>query len=131
MANSAELKAVAAQEEQRRLSKQQLLQAHIVEKEVEIDGIGTIQVRSLSHKLRQELREKAGFGTEEFSDEKLTDLIIVHSIIDPDLSESDIPALHGWSTDVYDAVVTELTLLNMLGQRKDLKKGSSQTQNSD
>jgi hypothetical protein len=128
---TAELKAVAEQEEQRRLSKQQLLQAHIVEKDIEIPSLGTVRVRSMSHKVRQELRQKAGFNTDKYDENYFTNLIIIHSVIDPDLTEDDIPAVEQWSGDIYDSLVTELTMLNMLGQRQDLKKDSSQTESSD
>lgn len=126
----AKLRALEAEGEQRRLSKEELLQPRIVEEEQEIEALGgSIVLRSLSHKQRQEIRTKANFGKPDFNEELFTTLSIIESIVDPKLTEADIESLRELNVAVYDDLVMRVSLLNLLGKTEDLKKDSSLTQN--
>lgn len=128
--SEAELKALSSQEDARRLSKEQVLTARIVEKPVFLQSLdGEVVLRSLSHAKRQEFRERAKFGTPEYDDDLFTDLAIVYSFVDPELTEGDIQKFREQDTQVYDEIVLEVTKLNMLGRGEELGKDSSKTQN--
>ena len=132
-AKASQLKAVEAQEAQRRLSKEELLNPRIREDRVLIPDLGgEIVMRSLSYATRAELRSRCGFGSEEnWDDELFTLLCIVHSVVDPQLTEDDIPAIKEWDQGVFDDMVLKVTLLNMLGRTDPLKKDSPTTGSSD
>lgn len=118
-----------SQEQQRRLSKEELLQPRIVKQETFVESLGgTVELKSLSHSERQRIRTEAGLGTPEWDEEKFTMLSIVYSVVDPDLSMSDLEALKEQNAAVIDELVTHITFLNMLGQAGELKKESSETQ---
>ena len=126
------LKSLEAQESQRRLSKEEMLRARIVEKEEFIEGLGgTVLLRSLSHEARQEIRTKSGFQTPNWDEDLFTSLGIVYSVIDPKLTEEDIAELRKQDSQIYDDLVLKITMLNMLGRTEELKKESSETPNSD
>lgn len=117
------------QEEQRRLSKEELLKPRIAKEEVFLESLqGTVMLKSLSHAERQKIRTEAGLGTPEWDEEKFTMLSLVYSVVDPDLTMEDLEALKEQSSAVIDELVTQVTFLNMLGQAGELKKGSSETQ---
>lgn len=123
------LQALESQNEQKRLSKEQLLQPHIREVEVEIAELGgTVLIRTLSHRVRQELRQKCGFGTPEFDEDKFTNLGIIYSVVDPELTEEDLESLKELSANVYDELVTQISMVNLFGAGAELKKDSSPTQ---
>lgn len=130
---SPKLAAVAAQEEQHRLSKSEFLDPRIREEEVEIASMGgKVTIRSLSYLARKELRSRCGWGSEEtWDDEKFTVLCIIHSVIDPDLTEDDIPMLEAMDQGVFDELVMRVTLLNMMGRTEPLKKDSETIGSSD
>lgn len=128
----AQLKAVQAQDEQRRLSREQILLSRPREEEVDIPGLGgKVLMRTLTHGLRKDLRKKANFNTPEYDDDYFTRLVIVHTIIDPELTEADVAAFEESSIDVFDQIVMAISLFNMSGSIEAAKKGSSQTQSSD
>lgn len=117
-----------AKEQQRRLSKAELLQPRIVEKEVPLESMGgaVVVLKSLSHAERQMIRSEAGLGTPEWDEEKFTMLSIVTSLVDPKLEMSDLDDLKKQNAGVIDELVTQITFLNMLGQAGELKKESSE-----
>ena len=118
-------------EAQRRLSKADLLTPRIVEKEVEIVGLGgTVVIRSMSHAVRQELRNLTGWGTDEFDQDRFVCLAVVRSLVDPALTDEDVQALREQDQSIYDELEMQITLLNMIGRTEDLKKDSSPTPNS-
>jgi len=126
--SEAKIRALQAQEEQRRLSKEELLRPRIIEEEQEIEAMGgTVLLRSLSHKQRQEIREKTNFGKPDFDEELFTTLSIIESFVDPKLTIEDVGAIRELSAGVYDDLVMRISLLNLLGRTEDLKKDSSQT----
>ena len=126
------LRALEAQGEQRRLSKDEFLQPKIHEDDLYIAGMdGTIRVRSLTHRVRQEIRQRAKFGTPEYDDDLFTVLCIVHSLVDPQLTEEDVEALRDQNFTVWDEICTQLSVFNLLGATANLKKGSSETPNTD
>lgn len=126
------LKALETQETQRRLSREQLLQPRIREEETEIEGLGgTVVLRSLSYAARAEIRSKTGWNTEEYDDDAFTMLAIVHSVVDPKLTEADIDALKEQDQSIFDSLVLKITLLNMMGRTGDLKKESEPIGSSD
>lgn len=128
----AEEKALEAQDLQRRLSKQEFLRPQIHEDDVPILSLGgSVRVRSLTHRTRSELRQRAKFGTPDYDDDLFTDLVIIHSIIDPQLSEADIEQMKEQNFVVYDELIQALSMFNLLGATGNLKKDSSETQNSD
>lgn len=127
--NVAQLK---KQEAQRRLSKEDLLQPRIVEKEVILESLGgTVLIRSLSHADRAEIRSEAGWGTEAWDEGKFTLGAILRSLKDPQLNEDDLKALEAQHHGIVDELEMHITLLNMLGKAADLKKESSETPSSD
>jgi hypothetical protein len=129
---SAKLKDLSAREEQRRLSKEELLRPRIIRRTEFIESLGgEIVLQSLSHRQRQELHERAHVGKPDFDDDLLNSLTVVASIVDPKLEESDIEALREQDVTVYDEIVLKITMLNMLGRTDDLKKDSKGTLNSD
>jgi len=125
----AKIHALEAEGEQRRLSKEELLRPRIIEEEQEVESLGgTIVLRSLSHRQRQIIREKANFGKADFNEELFTSLSIIDSIIDPKLTMEDLEALREQSAAVYDDLVMRVSILNLLGKTDDLKKDSKRTQ---
>lgn len=126
-------KAVQAQAEQRRLSKEQLLRPQIREEDVHLISLGgTVRVRSLSHRVRQELRQQAKFNTPEYDDDLFTALVIAHSIIDPQFTVEDVEQFKDQNFVVWDEIITQLSMFNLLDAAGgELKKGSSETPNSD
>ena len=117
------LRDLSAREEQRRLSRDDLLRPRIIEKTQFIESLGgEVVVRSLSHELRQRLREQSGAGGAEFDEDKFTMLIIVNSVVDPKLTESDIEELRKQDASVIDELSLHLTMLNMMGRTEELGK---------
>jgi hypothetical protein len=126
------LKALEQQETQRRLSKEQFLKPQIHEDDVEIMSMGgTVRLRSLSHRQRQDLRNRAHFGGPEYDDDLFTVLVMVNVIVDPPLTEADVEQLREQNSVVFDEIVTQISMFNLMTASGDLKKGSSETQNSD
>ena len=131
--SEAQGKAVQAQAEQRRLSKEQLLRPQIREEDMPLLSLGgSIRVRSLTHRVRQDLRQQAKFNTPEYDDDLFTQLVIVHSIIDPQLTIEEVEQFKDQNFVVWDEIITQLSMFNLLDVAGgELKKGSSETQNSD
>ena len=131
--SEAQEKAVQAQAEQRRLSKEQMLRPQIREDDMPLLSLGgTVRIRSLSHRTRQELRQQAKFQTPEYDDDLFTELIIIHSIIDPQFTLAEIEQFKDQNFVVWDELITQLSMFNLLDAAGgELKKGSSETQNSD
>jgi hypothetical protein len=126
------LRDVAAKEEQRRLSKEELLRPRILEEDVEIEALGgTVRIKSLSHAARQDIRTKSGWGGDAFDEDRMNCLGIVFSLVDPKLTEDDIAALREQDQGIFDELVLKISLLNMLGRTEELKKDSSETPSSD
>lgn len=118
-----------AREEQHRLSKAELLQPRVIERDEYIDALGGIvRLRSLTHRARSEIRDKSGFGTDKWDEDRFTTLGIIYSIVEPELTEEDIEELRGIDANAYDEMVMKISLLNMLGQQEELGKDSSETQ---
>jgi hypothetical protein len=129
---AARLSALKAGGEQRRLSKEELLKPRIAEEDVFIAGLGgTVRLRSISHRARQEIRTASGFGTAEWDEDKMTMLSIVHSVIDPKITEEDLTAFADQDATVVDELIMRIGLLNMLGQVDELGKESRRTESSD
>jgi hypothetical protein len=131
--SEAQEKAVQAQAEQRRLSREQLLRPQIREDDIHLISLGgTVRIRSLSHRVRQELRQQAKFNTPEYDDDLFTQLVIVHSIIDPQLTIEEVEQFKDQNFVVWDEIITQLSMFNLLDAAGgELKKGSDGTQNSD
>ncbi len=124
---AAQLRDLSGREEQRRLSKEELLRPRVFERTEFIEGLGgEIVIRSLTHRQQREIREKAGFGTPDYDEEKLTSFGILESIIDPKLEEKDLERLQDQDAGVYDEIVLKISLLNMMGHSEELKKDSSE-----
>ncbi len=129
---AAHLRDLSQREEQRRLSKEELLRPRIVNRTEFIEGLGgEIVIRSLSQRQRQDLRSRSKFGTAEFNEDLLTDLSIIESIVDPKLTEADLEAIRDQDAAVYDEIVMRISLLNMMGRTDELKKDSNETPSSD
>jgi hypothetical protein len=131
--SEAQQKALEAQAEQRRLSKEDLLRPQIREDDIFLISLGgTVKIRSLSHRVRQDLRQQAKFGSSEYDDDLFTALVIAHSIIDPEFTLEDIEAFKDQNFVVWDELITQLSMFNLLDAAGgELKKGSSETPNSD
>lgn len=121
-----------SKEEQRRISKEELLRPRMVEEETQIDSLGgTVVLRSMSHARRQDIRTATLLENGQMDEDRFTMLSIVACIKDPELTEEDITALREQDSTVVDELVLKIGLLNMLGRTDDLKKDSAPTQNSD
>jgi hypothetical protein len=131
--SEAQGKAVQAQAEQRRLSKEALLRPQIREDDIHLISLGgTVRIRSLTHRVRQDLRQQAKFGSPEYDDDLFTELVIVHSIIDPQLTIEEVEQFKEQNFVVWDEIITQLSMFNLLDAAGgELKKGSSEIQNSD
>ena len=131
--SEAQEKAVQAQAEQRRLSKEQMLRPQIREDDIPLLSLGgTVRIRSLTHRTRQELRQQAKFQTPEYDDDLFTALIIQHSVIDPQFTIDEVEQFKDQNFVVWDELITQLSMFNLLDAAGgELKKGSSETQNSD
>jgi hypothetical protein len=132
MASETELKMLQAQNEQRRISKEELLTPKIVEREVRIESLdGTVKVRSLTFQQRQDLKQQAGVGTDRFDETNYVMLTIVESVVDPQLTLEDVEALRQQSGEIVDEISTQIMLINLIGRSGELKKGSSPTPSLD
>jgi len=131
--SEAQEKAIQAQAEQRRLSKEQMLRPQIREDDIPLLSLGgTVRIRSLTHRTRQELRQQAKFQTPEYDDDLFTALIIQHSVIDPQFTIDEVEQFKDQNFVVWDELITQLSMFNLLDAAGgELKKGSSETQNSD
>jgi hypothetical protein len=126
------LQDLESREEQRKLSKQELLRPRLIEEDVFVTSLGgTVTLRSISHEARQRIREQCGFMTEKFDEDKFTMLSLVESIIDPQLTVEDIEELRKQDASVIDELVVQVSTLNMLGRTTDLKKESETTPSLD
>lgn len=114
--------------EQQRISKEELLRPRLFEKDEFIESLGgTVRLRTLNHRMRSEIREKTGFGTQHWDEDRFTTLGIIYSLVDPELTEEDIDALREVNASTYDELVLRISMLNMLGQTEELGKDSSET----
>lgn len=130
MPNKAHLQALEAKEQQRKLSKEELLRPRLIKETVFVEGLqGEITIKSVSHAKRQELHKLAGVGTDDFDGDRLTMLTIAASIVEPELSESDVAALREQDAAVIDEISMHISALNLMGRSGELKKESSETQN--
>lgn len=121
-----------AREEQKRLSKAELLRPRLVEEDVYINSLkGTIRISSISHATRQEIKALCGFGTAKWDEEKFELMGIVSSIIDPKLTVDDLEELAKQDSTVIDEIALAIATLNMLGRTEDLKKDSETTPSLD
>jgi len=128
----ARVQALRAQDEQRRLSREQFLQPRIREEEVTVAGLGgTVVLRGITHGLRNDLRKQAKFSTPEYDDDLFTRLVMVHTIVDPELTIEDIEALMEQDSVVFDELVMHINIFALSATADALKKGSKQTPNSD
>ena len=126
--SQAKINDLNAREEQRRLSKAELLQPRVIEKDEYIEALGgTVRLRSLTHAARTEIRDKSHFGTDQWDEDRFTTLGIIYSIVEPELTEEDIEGLRGIDANAYDELVLKISLLNMLGHQEQLGKDSSET----
>lgn len=125
-------KAVQAEAEQRRLSKEEFLQPRIHEEDIELQGFGgVVRVRSLSVRQRKELREQCGFGKDDTWDEdKFTKLMIRETLIEPQLTLEDVEQLEEMNMVLYDQLVSEITVFNVIGKVDEAKKGSKKIRNT-
>lgn len=126
------LRALEEQEEQRRLSKEELLRPRKLRQEVEIEGLGgKVEIQTLSYQKRRELKAEAKAGTAEYDDDLFTLLVISESVVDPKLTRGDLEALGEQDGMVLDTLSVEVAKLNLMGKAEELKKDSSETSNSD
>lgn len=121
--SKASLHSLEQGKEQKRLTREQFLQTRISEQTVFIDSMGgEIVMRSLSVKARRELRLKAS-PEGVYDDDLFTRLVIVHSIIDPPISDVDLAQLEEQDGRVFDEVVLKITMLNSFGVGEEDLKG--------
>lgn len=124
------LEALSAREDQRHVSKEELLRPRKVTEEVEISGLdGVVTIRSLSFTKRQEIQKKSKVGTEEFDSDFMTMLSIKESLVDPELTEEDLVKLKEQDASIIDELSVAISMLNLTGRSSELKKGSKKTQN--
>lgn len=130
--NQGKLRALEAQEEARRLSKEELLKPRKVQKEVEIAGLeGTVKIQTISYQKRRELRQECKWNTPQYDDEEFTLGVVAESVIEPKLTREDLKELAEQDALLIDMLSMEINTLNLLGKAEELKKDSSPTTNSD
>jgi hypothetical protein len=127
----AKLRALEAQEQQRRLTREEVLKPRIRQEEVPIAGLGgTVLLRGITHGLRNDLRKQAKYGTPEYDDDLFTRLYIVHSIVDPPMTLEDVETLKEQDSVVFDELVLQINVFGLAGAAETLKKDSKLTQNN-
>lgn len=141
-----DLKLLETQNEQRRLSREQLLAPRQYQEEMEIIGLGgTVIAKSLTNKDRQEIRamstgiwkEDGTFEVRAASDGGVQDderfklLAICRSIIDPLLTFEDASLLNEQDAGVIDEIELKLSTMNLMGKASEAKKESKETPSSD
>lgn len=121
-----------AQDEQRRLSREELLSVHRVEEEFFVKGLGgTVMLQSLTHRERQEIRQKAQVGTPEYDESLLEMLSIVNAVKDPVLTLDDVEKLRDQDSTIIDELTLEISMMNMMGREQHLGKVSRTAQSPD
>lgn len=106
-----------------------MLTARIVEEPYFIEALGgTVLLKSLTHRQRGEIRNKAGVGTDHYDESMLEMLSIVYSVVDPKLTEEDVEALRDQDSNIIDELNLQISMLNMAGYSG---KASRATENSD
>jgi len=127
-----DLLALEAREQQRRLSRQDLLQPKIIEKEVEIAELGgTVLLKSLSYEVRSSIRKATGWGSGNMDAELFELMLIAESVIDPPLTVDDLQELKKQDLTIIDVLSVECSILNSPGRATELKKGLEEILNSD
>lgn len=127
--NATKVQQLRQQEEQKRLSRAEMLTARIVEEPYYIEALGgTVLLRSLTHRQRAEIRAKSGANTPEFDENMLEVLSIIYSVADPELTEADVEALRDQDSNIIDELNLQISLMNMAGYSG---KASRATENSD
>jgi len=120
-----------AQEAQRRLSREELLSVHRIEKEIEIPELGGVVVlQSLTHRERARIREESHVNTPEYDEDLLTLLSIVAACVSPKLEAADVEKLRDQDSAIIDVLSIEIGLMNMAGRGNQLGKDSKETTNS-
>jgi hypothetical protein len=127
--SQARLKALTAQEMQKRVSKEQLLTPRQLEEEVTLESLGgTVRIRSLSHAQRQDIQGKCmNPETGQYDTDKMTMLSLVEAVVEPDLTEEDIESLRKQDASIIDELQVAIASLNLMGRAGDLKKESRKT----
>jgi len=127
--NSAKIQQLRQEDEQKRLSRAEILTARITEEPYFIEALGgTVLLKSLTHRQRAEIRSKSGVGTPQYDESYLEVLSIVYSVADPKLTEEDVETLRDQDSNIIDELNLQIGLLNMAGYSG---KGSRATENSD
>lgn len=130
--SNAKLKALQAADEQRRLSKEQLLTPAIRTQEELIPSLGgTVILQSLSYKRREEIRGECGWQTPNWDEAKFNLYAIAASLVDPELTFKETESLAEQNSTAIDELILKINLLNLLGKAEEVKKESSPTPNSD
>lgn len=110
-------------EEQRRVSREDLISIHTRQEEVELaafDG-GVITLRSMTARRRRELREKAGYGGENWDEDYFTALCVVECLVEPQLNEADVAVLMEQDAGLWDELTLHVSLINMPAPKKSVK----------
>lgn len=130
--SGANVSQLAAREAQQRLAREDLLSIHTREEEVTITSLGgTVKLKSLTARQRRELRDKAGWGTDNWDEELFTAYCVVACIVEPDITEADVEQLMEQDAAVWDEITLHVNLINLPSGRmtiKDLGKDSSPTE---
>jgi hypothetical protein len=119
-------------EEQRRASKEDLLRPQLREEPIFIESLGyEIVICSLSKKKRDEIRGECGYGSDNWDEAKASALQILACVKDPQLTYEDLERLDEQSAEIIDEINLHISLHNWTGRTEELKKDSSEIQNSD
>lgn len=132
MGKDAAVHQLQQKEQQRRVSRSELLKPKITEEDVYIKRLdGTVKLRSLSQEKRRIIREGCGANTPDYSQDKFELLSIVHSVVDPKLNENDVEELKEQDGGIIDELVVAIQMLNTFGNIEQLKNSLSEIQSSD
>jgi len=114
--NQAKVQELRQQEEQRRLSREDMLSARILEESYFIEALGgTVLIKSLSLRERTTIRKAAKANTPEFDEELLEVLSIIYSVKDPALTEEDVDAIRDMDSNIIDELNLHISIMNMAG----------------
>ena len=132
MGEQAAVTELKQKEQQRRLSREDLIRPKIVEDELYIPRLGgTVKLRTLSQERRRKCRDGSGANTQEFDEDLFERLCIVYSVVDPELTIEDVDALVEQDVSILNELNVAIQILNSLGTLAGLKNESSEIPNSD
>lgn len=122
------LKDVSDKDAQRRLSKQEILTARVRTEPYFIPALGgEVVLRSLTRAQVEDIQTRSNWGKDEFDENLYQALSVVYAMADPEMSLADVDSIRGLENAVFQELVLEITMMNMVGRGEETKKDSEPT----